>query len=164
MYRTDKPFFIDKLPTNFDKVGLIHKILPQAIIIDARRDPMDCGFSCYKQNFAGGHLFSFDLNNIGVYYQTYLKLMQHWNDVLPGKVFLAQYENTVSDTESSVRALLDHCGVEYEETCLRFFDNKRPVRTASSEQVRQPIYSKGVGYWRNFERHLEPLRAALKNG
>jgi len=162
MYRTDKPFFIDKLPTNFDKVGLIHKILPQAIVIDARRDAMDCGFSCYKQHFAGGHMFSYDLENIAVYYNSYLKLMRHWDDVLPGKIFLTQYEDTVENTESTIRALLNHCGVEFEEACLRFFENKRPVRTASSEQVRQPIYNKGVGYWRKFESHLKPLEAALK--
>jgi tetratricopeptide (TPR) repeat protein len=161
MYRTGKPYFIDKLPTNFDKVGLIHKVLPQAVIIDARRHPMDCGFSCFKQHFAGGHLFSYDLANIGAYYNAYLEIMDYWNEALPGKVFLAQYENVVADTETVVRALLEHCGVAYEESCLRFFENKRPVRTASSEQVRQPIYTKGVGYWRNFAAHLAPLEEAL---
>lgn len=161
MYRTDKPYFIDKLPTNFDKIGLIHKILPQAVIIDARRHPMDCGFSCFKQHFAGGHLFSYDLANIGAYYNDYLELMDYWDEVLPGKVFLAQYEQVVADTENMVRAMLAHCGVDYEEACLRFFENKRPVRTASSEQVRQPIYTKGVGYWRNFASHLAPLEEAL---
>lgn len=162
MYRTGKAFFIDKLPTNFDKVGLIHKILPQAIIIDARRDPLDCGLSCFKQHFAGGHQFSYSLQNIGAYYNSYLRMMRHWNEVLPGKVLLAQYEDTIADTDAAVRALLAHCGVPFEEGCLRFFDNKRPVRTASSEQVRQPIYNKGVGYWRNFDKHLEPLRDALQ--
>lgn len=161
MYRTDRPYFIDKLPTNFDKVGLIHMILPQAVIIDARRHPMDCGFSCFKQHFAGGHPFSYDLANIGAYYNAYLELMDHWDRVLPGKVFLAQYEQVVADTENVVRALLEHCGVHYEESCLRFFENTRPVRTASSEQVRQPIYTKGVGYWRNFATHLAPLEEAL---
>ncbi len=162
MYRTGADFFIDKLPTNFDKIGLIHKILPQAIIIDARRDPMDCGFSCFKQHFAGGHLFSYDLEHIAAYYRSYEHIMQHWDAVLPGKVLLAQYEDTIADTEGAVRRLLAHCGVEFEESCLNFFENKRPVRTASSEQVRQPIYKKGVGYWRNFEDELEPLARALQ--
>lgn len=161
MYRTDKPYFIDKLPTNFDKVGLIHMILPQAIVIDARRHPLDCGFSCFKQHFAAGHPFSYDLGHIGAYYNAYLEMMDHWDAVLPGKVFLAQYERVVDDTEGAVRALLAHCGVGFEPECLRFFENARPVRTASSEQVRQPIYRKGVGYWKNFDAQLAPLRAAL---
>jgi tetratricopeptide (TPR) repeat protein len=161
MYRTDKPYFIDKLPTNFDKIGLIHKILPQAVIIDARRHPMDCGFSCFKQHFAGGHLFSYDLANIGAYYNDYLKLMDYWNEVLPGKVFLAQYERVVDDTENAVRALLAHCGVDYEEACLRFFENKRPVRTFFNDTATTEIYTKGVGYWRNFASHLAPLEDAF---
>jgi hypothetical protein len=161
MYRGDKPFFIDKLPTNFDKVGLIHQILPQAIVIDARRHPLDCGFSCYKQHFAGGHLFSYSLENIGHYYNVYLRLMDYWDAVLPGKVLCVLYESIVSDTDAVVRSLLAHCGVAYEESCLRFFENRRPVRTASSEQVRQPIFSRGVEHWRRFESHLEPLIQAL---
>jgi hypothetical protein len=161
MYRTGKPLFIDKLPTNFDKIGLIHKILPQAIVIDARRHPLDCGFSCYKQHFAGGHPFSYDLVHIGHYYNSYLDLMDHWDRVLPGKVLCMHYERVVQETESAVRELLEHCCVAYEDACLRFFENRRPVRTASSEQVRQPIYSKGVSHWKRFERHLEPLIESL---
>lgn len=161
MYRSGKPLFIDKLPTNFDKVGLIHMILPQAVIIDARRHPLDCGFSCYKQHFAGGHPFSYDLANIGHYYNAYLELMDHWDAVLPGKVLCMRYESVVGDTEGAVRQLLAHCEVGFEDACLRFFENRRPVRTASSEQVRQPIYRRGVGQWRNFEAHLGALTNAL---
>lgn len=161
MYRTDKPLFIDKLPTNFDKIGLIRKILPQAIVIDARRHPLDCGFSCYKQHFAGGHLFSYDLAHIGHYYNSYLELMDHWDRVLPGQVLCMHYERVVRETECAVRALLEHCGVAWEDACLRFFENRRAVRTASSEQVRQPIYGTGVSHWKRFERHLGPLIESL---
>jgi len=161
IHRTNKEFFIDKMPTNFDKIGLLHMILPNAIIIDARRNPMDCGFSCFKQHFAGGHHFSYKLQDIGTYYNEYLRLMDHWQEVLPGKVLTVQYEEMVANTEQTVRGLLEHCGVPYEEECLRFFENKRPVRTASSEQVRQPIYSKSVQYWKNFENELKPLSDAL---
>ncbi|MEX0706821.1 MAG: sulfotransferase [Woeseia sp.] len=161
MYRTGKPLFIDKLPTNFDKIGLIHKILPSAIVIDARRHPLDCGLSCYKQHFAGGHAFSYSLEHIGHYYNAYLAMMDHWDRVLPGKVLCVRYEELVADTEAAVRALLAHCGVPYEASCLRFFENKRPVRTASSEQVRRPIYRKGVGHWKHFASELEPLKQAL---
>lgn len=161
MYRTDKPLFIDKLPTNFDKVGLIHMVLPGAVVIDARRHPLDCGLSCYKQHFAGGHPFSYDLVHIGHYYNAYLDLMDHWDAVLRGKVLCMQYETVVTDTERAVRQLLAHCGVAFEDACLRFFENRRPVRTASSEQVRQPIYRKGMGQWRHFEKHLQPLIDSL---
>lgn len=161
IHRTDKPYFIDKMPTNFDKIGLIHMIMPNAIIIDARRHPMDCGFSCFKQHFAGGHHFSYKLEHIGSYYNDYLRLMDHWHQVLPGKILTVQYEEMVADTEAMVRRLLEHCGLPFEDACLRFFENKRPVRTASSEQVRQPIYNKSVSYWKNFETELEPLASAL---
>jgi tetratricopeptide (TPR) repeat protein len=161
MYRSDKPFFIDKMPTNFDKVGLIHMILPSAVIIDARRRPLDCGFSCFKQHFAGGHNFSYRLENVAHYYNGYLKLMDHWDRVMPGKVLCVQYEQLVEQTEVIVRALLEHCGLPFEAQCLQFFENVRPVRTASSEQVRQPIYRKGVDHWKNFEAHLRPLADAL---
>jgi hypothetical protein len=157
VYRTDKPFFIDKLPTNFDKIGLLQLILPQAIIIDARRHPLDCGLSCFKQHFASGHQFSYSLPNIGHYYNDYLRLMDHWDSVLPQKVFCVQYEKMISNTEEMTRKLLEHCGVDFEDSCLRFFENKRAVRTASSEQVRQPIYDNSVRYWKNFETELQPL-------
>ncbi len=164
IYRSGKPYFIDKMPPNFDKVGLIHMILPRAIIIDARRHPMDCGFSCFKQHFAGGHHFSYSLANIGAYYNGYLRIMDHWDRVLPGKVASIQYESMVSHTEVTVRGILEHCRIPFEDACLRFFENKRPVRTASSEQVRQPIYNRGVAHWKRFERQLEPLSRALGTG
>jgi tetratricopeptide (TPR) repeat protein len=161
IYRTSKPFFIDKLPPNFERVGLIHKILPQAIIIDARRHPLDCGFSAYKQLFASGHDYSYKLEHIGKYFNIYLQLMDHWDRVLPGKVKLVQYENMVSDTENTIRLLLDQVGVDYEDACLRFFENERAVKTASSEQVRQPIYSDSVGRWQTVSEQLKPLIDSL---
>jgi len=161
IFRGSKPFFIDKLPPNFERIGLIHKILPQAIIIDARRHPMDCGFSAYKQHFAGGHGYSYKLEHIGWYFNDYLRLMDHWDDVLPGKVKLVQYEDMVRDTEASVREILAHIGVDFEEACLRFYENKRAVKTASSEQVRQPIYSESIGRWQTVSDQLKPLKNSL---
>ena len=161
VYRTSKPLFIDKLPANFERVGLIHKILPQAIIIDARRHPMDCGYSAYKQFFANGHEYSYKLDHIGQYYNIYLQLMDHWNSVLPGKVKLVQYEDMVRDTETTVRELLAHIGVDFEEACLRFYENKRAVKTASSEQVRQPIYTGSIGRWQTVSEELKPLSDSL---
>ena len=161
VYRSGKPCFIDKMPTNFDKIGLISMILPNAVIIAARRHPMDCGFSAFKQHFAGGHHFSYDLEHIGHYYNDYLRLVDHWHDVLPGKVLTVQYEKVVANAEAETRRLLEHCGLPFEEGCLRCFENKRPVRTASSEQDRQHLYRKAVHYWQNFEQDLEPLKRAL---
>ena len=161
VYRTSKPFFIDKFPPNFERIGLIHKILPQAIIIDARRNPLDCGLSAYQQHFAGGHEYSYNLDHIGQYYNIYLQFMDYWDDVLPGKVQLVQYENMVQDTENMIRMILDHIGVDFEEACLRFFENKRAVKTASSEQVRQPIYTKSIGRWRTVSGQLKPLIDSL---
>ena len=156
-----RPFFIDKMPNNFAHVGLIQLILPNAKIIDARRHPMACCFSNFKQHFARGQAFSYDLANMGSYYADYVALMAHFDAVLPGRVHRVIYEDMVTDTETRVRALLDYCGLEFDERCLRFFENDRPVRTASSEQVRQPIYRDGVDQWRNFEPWLEPLERAL---
>jgi tetratricopeptide (TPR) repeat protein len=161
MSRTDKAFFIDKLPANFERIGLIQKILPQAIIIDARRHPMDCGFSAYKQHFAGGHEYSYDLANIGRYYNSYLAVMDHFDAVLPGRIFRVQYEENVRDTEGMIRRLLDHIGLDFEPACLEFYKNKRAVRTASSEQVRQPIYTKSVAAWKRYETELTGLAKAL---
>lgn len=161
MYRTNKAFFIDKLPPNFERIGLIHKILPQAIIIDARRHPMDCGWSAYKQHFAGGHEYSYDLANIGRYYNCYLDVMDHFDAVLPGRIFRVQYEENIRDTEGIIRRLLDHMGLDFEPACLEFYKNKRAVRTASSEQVRQPIYTKSVASWKRYETELAPLAEAL---
>jgi tetratricopeptide (TPR) repeat protein len=161
LYRADRPRFIDKMPNNFSHVGLIHLILPNATIIDVRRHPMDACFSAYKQHFAQGQSFSYDLENLGRYYRSYLELMDHWDSVLPGKVFHLAYEDLVRDTESVVRRVIAHCGLEFEPACLRFHETKRAVRTASSEQVREPIYESGIGHWRHFEAHLEPLRRSL---
>ena len=161
VYRSDKPYFIDKLPPNYERVGVIHKILPNAIIIDARRHPMACGFSIYKQHFAGGHEYSYDLNNIGFYYNCYLDVMDHFNQFIPEKIFLMQYEKNIEDTEAMTRELLDHIGVEYESDCLEFYRNKRAVRTASSEQVRKPIYKGSLEEWRNYETELLPLKESL---
>lgn len=161
VYRTDKPYFIDKLPPNFERIGLIHKIMPHAIIIDARRHPLDCGYSAFRQHFAAGHDYSYDLDHIGNYYNGYLRFMDHWGSVLPGKVICVQYENMVHKTEATVKSILSHIGVNFEESCLRFFENKRAVKTASSEQVRQPIYTKGIGQWQGLEEQLAPLIESL---
>jgi len=159
--KTAKPFFIDKMPNNFMHVGLIHLMLPNAKIIDARRHPMACGFSIFKQHFARGQDFSYSLDDIGRYYRDYVELMAHFDAVLPGRVCRVQYERLVVDTETEVRRILDFCGLEFEAGCLRFFDNRRPVRTASSEQVRQPIYHNAVDHWRRYAVWLQPLEAAL---
>jgi tetratricopeptide (TPR) repeat protein len=159
--RSGRPHFIDKMPNNFSHVGLIHSMLPNAHIIDVRRHPMDSCFSTYKQHFAEGQSFSYDLDDLGRYYRCYLSLMDHWDTVLPGKVLHLQYEHLVRDPETHIRRLLTHCGLDFESACLSFHETKRPVRTASAEQVRQPLYASGVGYWKHFETQLEPLRRAL---
>ncbi len=159
---TDKPYFIDKMPNNFIHIGLIHLILPNAKIIDARRNPMDCCFSCYKQLFGSGQGFTYSQNRIGNYYLDYLKIMEHWDSVLPGKVHRILYENMIEDTENQIRELLKYCDLEFEENCLNFYKTKRTVRTPSSEQVRQPIYKKGIGQWQNFEPWLGDLKKTLQ--
>ncbi|MEX0735279.1 MAG: sulfotransferase [Steroidobacteraceae bacterium] len=159
--RDGLPFFIDKMPNNFMHVGLIHLMLPNAKIIDARRHPLGCCFSVFKQHFARGQHFSYDLTELGRYYGDYVELMAHFDAVLPGRVHRVIYEQMVDDTESEVRRLLEHCGLPFEESCLRFYENERAVRTASSEQVRQPIYREGVDHWRHFEPWLGPLKDAL---
>jgi hypothetical protein len=142
-------------------VGLIQAILPNATIIDVRRHPLDSCFSTFRQYFAEGQSFSYDLEDLGRYYRCYLELMDHWDEVLPGKVLHVSYEDLVREPEAQIRRLLAHCGLAYESACLAFHETKRPVRTASAEQVRQPLYSSAVGYWRHFEVQLEPLRRAL---
>jgi tetratricopeptide (TPR) repeat protein len=159
--RTGRDHFTDKLPNNFSHIGLIQAILPNATIIDARRHPMDACFSTFKQFFAEGQTFSYDLADLGRYYRCYLSLMDHWDAVLPGKVLHIQYEDLVRDPETNIRRLLAHCGLSFEPACLSFHETRRAVRTASAEQVRQPLYSSGVGYWRHFEPQLEPLRQVL---
>ena len=161
IHRQGAPFFIDKMPNNFRHIGLIHLILPNAKIIDARREPMACCFSGFKQLFAEGQEFTYGLEEVGRYYRGYVDLMAHWDRVLPGKVLRVQYEDVVADLEPQVRRLLDHCGLPFEEACLSFHETERTVRTASSEQVRQPIYTSGVDQWRHYDAHLGPLRDAL---
>ena len=159
--KTDRPLFIDKMPNNFQHVGLIHLILPRAKIIDARRYPMATCFSAFKQHFARGQNFSYDLDELGRYYRDYVALMAHFDLCLPGRVHRVLYERMVDDPEAEVRALLDYCGLPFEDACLRFYENDRAVRTASSEQVRQPIFRDGLDQWRRYEPWLDPLKAAL---
>ena len=159
--KTSAPLFIDKLPNNWQHVGLIHLMLPNARIIDARRHPLSCGFSVFKQHFARGQNFSFKLEDIGRYYRDYVELMAHFDAVLPGRVHRVHYEAMVADTEGEVRRLLDYCGLPFEDACLRFHENERAVRTPSAEQVRQPIYKDALEQWRHYEPWLGPLRDAL---
>ncbi len=159
--RTDAPHFIDKMPNNFAHIGLIHLMLPNAKIIDARRHPLGCCFSAFKQQFARGQNFSYSLDDLGRYYRNYVELMAHCDEVLPGRVHRVIYERMIDDTETEIRRLLDYCGLPFEAACLRFYENERAVRTASSEQVRQPIYREAVDHWRNFEPWLGPLKEAL---
>lgn len=161
IHRADAPFFTDKMPNNFRHIGLIKLILPNAKIIDARREPMACCFSGFKQLFAEGQEFTYGLDEIGRYYRGYVELMDHWDRVLPGEILRVQYEDVVADLETQVRRILDFCGLPFEQACLDFHATDRAVRTASSEQVRQPIYDSGVEQWRHFERHLDPLKSAL---
>ena len=156
-----RPFFIDKMPNNFAHIGLIHLMLPEARIVDARRHPLGCGFSGFKQHFARGQAFTYDLGEIGRYYADYVELMDHFDRVLPGRIHRVIYERMVEDPEAEVRRLLDYCGLPFEAGCLRFHENERAVRTASSEQVRQPIFTDAVEHWRNYEPWLDPLKAAL---
>jgi tetratricopeptide (TPR) repeat protein len=159
--KTDRPFFIDKMPNNFLYLGIIQSILPNAKIIDARRHPMGCCFSNFKQFYAKGQNFSYSLEDTSRFYRDYVRLMAHFDEVLPGRVHRVFYEDTVADTERVVREMLEYCELEYEPECLRFFESQRPVRTASSEQVRQPINRKGVEQWQNYEPWLEPLKETL---
>lgn len=161
VYRTDRPFFIDKMPNNFRHVGLIHLMLPRARIIDARRDPMSCCFSNLKQLFAQGQEFTYSPDDIARYYRTYLALMRHWDDALPGRILRVQHEDVVADLEGSVRRLLDHCSLPFEPACIAFHKTARSVRTPSSEQVRRPIFRDGLDQWRAYEPWLRPLRTAL---
>ncbi len=159
--KSSAPLFIDKMPNNFAHIGLIHLVLPNARIIDARRHPLACCLSGFKQHFAQGQNFTYSLDDIGRYYRDYVDLMAHFDAVLPGRVHRVIYEQMVDNTEVEVRRLLDYCGLPFEAGCLRFFENDRPVRTASSEQVRKPIYRDGVEHWRHYEPWLDPLKAAL---
>jgi len=155
------PHFIDKLPNNFPNIGFIHLILPNAKIIDARRHPMDACFSGYRQLFARGQSYTYDLTDIGEYYIQYQRLMDHWHESLPERVLTVQYEEVVSDFENQVHRILEYCGLPWEDSCLNYYDTERPVRTPSSEQVRQPIYSGSMHRWRNYDQHLDELKEIL---
>jgi len=161
VYREKAPFFIDKMPNNFMHIGLIRLILPNAKIIDARREPMACCFSGFKQLFGEGQDFTYGLEDVGRYYNSYLKMMAHWDKVLPGFILRVQHEDVIADLETQVRRMLDFCGLEFEQSCLEFYKTQRNIKTPSSEQVRQPIYKTSVEQWKNFESHLEPLKAIL---
>jgi len=155
--RSSKPFFIDKMPNNFFHIGLIKLILPNAKIIDARRNPLDGCFSCFKQYFAKGQHFTYDLDDIARYYKDYLRLMDFWNSLYPDAIYTAQYENIISNPETEIKSLLNYCNVDFEDSCLEFYKSNRPVKTASSEQVRQPIYKSGLDYWKNYSDNLTIL-------
>ena len=155
-----KARFIDKMPNNFRHIGLIHLMLPNAKIIDARREPMACCFGNLKQLFAQGQEFTYSIEDIARYYRTYLELMRHWDAVLPGRVLRVHHEDVVDDLEGSVRRILDFCGLDFEPACVEFHKTSRSIRTASSEQVRQPIYREGLDQWRNYE----PWLGALARG
>jgi tetratricopeptide (TPR) repeat protein len=160
-YRTGRRFFIDKMPNNFRHLGFIHLMLPNAKIIDARREPMACCFSNFKQLFANGQEFTYSITDLARYYRSYLELMRHWDRVLPGRILRVQHEDVIGDLEGSVRRMLDFCGLPFEPKCIEFHRTRRSVRTASSEQVRQPLFRDGLDQWRNFAPWLEPLQDAL---
>jgi tetratricopeptide (TPR) repeat protein len=161
VYRSGKPRFIDKMPNNFRHIGLIHLMFPNAKIIDARREPMACCFGNLKQLFARGQEFAYSIEDIGRYYRTYLELMEHWDIALPGRVLRVHHEELVDDLERSVRLILDFCELPFEPGCVEFHRTERSVRTASSEQVRQPIFREGLDQWRRYEAWLGPLREVL---
>jgi len=161
IYRTGRPFFIDKMPNNFRHIGLIDLMLPNAKIIDARREPMACCFSNLKQLFANGQEFTYSIEDIARYYRTYLDLMRHWDEVLPGRILRVFHEDVVDDLEGNVRRMLDFCGLTFQPACVDFYKTERSVRTASSEQVRQPIFREGLDQWKHYEQWLAPLKDAL---
>ena len=159
--RLGRPVFVDKMPNNFQHIGLIHLILPRARIVDVRRHPMGVGFAAFKQHFAQGQAFSYDLTDIGRYYRDYVELMAHMDAVLPGRVHRVIYEDLVADTEGEVRRLLAHLGLPFDAACLKFYETERAVKTVSSEQVRRPIFKDGLEQWRRYQPWLGELEAAL---
>ena len=161
--RSSKPFFIDKMPNNFFHIGLIKLILPKAKIIDARRNPMDACFSCFKQYFAKGQHFTYDLDDIARYYKDYVRLMDFWNKLFPDEIFTIQYEQIIENPNDRISDLLEFCNVKFEDNCLNFHKSKRAVKTASSEQVRQPMYKTGINYWRNYIKNLDVLLEHFPN-
>jgi hypothetical protein len=160
-YRHGKPFFIDKMPNNFRHIGLIHLMLPNARIIDVRRDPVACSFSNLTQLFARGQEFSYSIDDIAGYYRNYLELMRHWDAVVPGRILRIWYEDVVENLEGNVRCILEFCGLEFESGCIEFHKTERAISTASSEQVRQRIFRTGLLRWQNYERWLSPLKDKL---
>jgi tetratricopeptide (TPR) repeat protein len=160
-FRTGKRLFIDKMPNNFMHIGFIATILPNAVFIDARRNALDCCFSAFKQNFARGQTFSYGLERVGHYFKEYRLTMDYWNKVLPNRILEVHYESVVADLEREVRRLLNHCSVPFEESCIQFHQTDRAVRTASAQQVRQPIYKKGIAHWQNYEEWLTPLKKSI---
>ncbi len=161
VYRKGKPRFIDKMPNNFRHLGLIHLILPNARIIDARRNPLACCFSNYKQLFASGQQFTYSIDDIARYYRMYVELMAHWDGALPGRILRIQHEEVVEDLEANVRRILEFCELDFEPGCVEFYKTERTVHSASSEQVRRPIYREGLDQWRHYEPWLGPLKEAL---
>ena len=159
--RGDAPFFIDKMPNNFIHIGLIKTILPNAKIIDTRRDPMDTCFSCFKQFFARGQLFTYSMEDLGNYYTDYIRAMNHWHKVYGKDIFTVHYDDVINKTEETIRELIDYCNLPFEQECLEFYKSSRPVKTPSAEQVRQPIYKSGLNYWKNYEKHLLPLKKII---
>ena len=159
--RDSAPFFIDKMPNNFIHIGLIKTILPNAKIIDTRRDAMDTCFSCFKQFFARGQLFTYSLEDLGKYYSDYIKAMNHWHKVFGDQIYTVHYDNVINDTENTIKELIQYCELPFENECLEFYKSSRPVKTPSAEQVRQPIYKSGLNYWKNFEEHLQPLKKII---
>ena len=155
------PFFIDKMPNNFIHIGLIKTILPNAKIIDTRRDAMDTCFSCFKQFFARGQLFTYSLEDLGNYYTDYINAMNHWHNIYGKDIFTVHYDNVINKTEETIRELIDYCNLPFEKECLEFYKSSRPVKTPSAEQVRQPIYKSGLNYWKNYEKHLVPLKKII---
>ena len=160
---TDKPYFIDKMPNNFVHIGLIHLILPNAKIIDARRKPMDACLSCFKQYFAKGQLFTYDLDDIARYYKDYKKLMDYWNKLFPNSIHTVMYEDVILDSSNEIKKIFNFLELEFEDECLNFYKSSRPVKTASSEQVRQPIYKNALDYWKNFDDDLSDLKRHFNN-
>ncbi len=158
----ESPYFIDKMPDNFQFAGLIAMALPGARIIDARRNPMDTSVGNFRQWFGNGKEYSYDLNELGNRYLQYLRIMKHWDEVMPGKILRVDYEDVVVDTEVEIRRILSWCGLPWEDGCVRFYESDRVVTTASSEQVRQPIYKSGIGFWKNYQAHLEELTGMLQ--
>lgn len=161
-YRSGAPYFIDKMPNNFANLGLLSLILPNAVFINAMRDPMDTCLSCYKQLFARGQSFTYDIEDLGYYYLEYRRMMDHWHAAMPGRILDVRYEDVVEDLDRQVRRLLDHCGLPWDDACLDFHNTKRAIRTASSEQVRQPLYADAVQHWQKFGKVLNPLQEILE--